>query len=242
MKIKTVLGLLCAVPFFGWAQPDSLDLYLLPGQGGDHRLFNNFAPEGPYRLHHIVYHRPARRQTLREYARELSVQIDTTRRFVIIGVSLGGMFATELSTLLPDERTIVISSAKNRTELPAQYRFQRHVPVYKLVPPRVARFGAKVLQPLVEPDRRHEAATFRAMLRDKDPVFLRRTIQMLIQWERTDTPPGVYAIHGGRDHTVPVRNVDYDYLLADGSHMIVLTRGAEVSRLVEQALRADADQ
>lgn len=241
MKIRTVTGLLCAVPFFLFAQSDSLDLYLLPGQGGDHRLFDNFAPDGPYRLRHIRYHRPQQGQTMREYARELCQQIDTTRRFALIGVSLGGMFATEMSTLLPDERTVVISSAKNRTELPAQYRFQRRVPIYKLVPPRVALFGAKVLQPIVEPDRRREAATFKAMLRDKDPIFLRRTIQMIMQWERTETPDGVYAIHGGRDHTIPLRNLEYDFLMHDGSHMIVLTRGPEVSRLVEFALMDDRD-
>ena len=239
MKIKTLLGLLLAVPFFLGAQEDSLDVYLLPGQGGDHRLFTKFQLDGPYRLHHIRYHRPNRGLSLRDYARELGAQVDTSRAFVLIGVSLGGMFATEMSTLLPDEQTIVISSAKNRTELPRQYRFQRHLPIYKIVPPRLALFGAKVLQPLVEPDRKKEATIFKAMLRDKDPVFLRRTIEMMMRWERAETPANVYAIHGGKDNTIPLRNVTFDYLMPDGSHMIVLTRAEEVSRLVAFALRTD---
>ena len=236
MKIKVLLLFVCACQFAA-AQTDSLTVYLFPGQGGDHRLFSKLELEPQYRIRHIDYPRPERGTSLPEYARLLSTQIDTTERFALVGVSLGGMFATEIHALLRPERTILISSAKARTELPKQYRIQQFLKIYRIVPGRVSLFFAKILQPLVEPDRRHEAAIFKAMLRDKDPKFLHRSIRMMMEWERREVPKGIVQIHGPKDHTIPLRNVRYDALVENGSHMIVLTRGAEVSALVNHYLK-----
>ena len=218
------------------SKPEVIKVYFISGQGGDRRLFNNLTLPGGFEAHHILYERPTKGLTMKEYAMQLSGQIDTNSRFVIIGVSLGGMLATELSELVPAEKTILISSAKGRHELPTRYTFQRKFPIYKLVSPKTAKFGAKLLQPIVEPDRQKEKSTFKAMLRDKDAVFLRRTIEMIMHWERTEAPPGIIHIHGGNDHTIPIRNVNYDILVPNGSHMITLTRGEEISTLISDLL------
>lgn len=211
-------------------------VYLIPGQGGDSRLFNNLTLPPGFESKHIIYERPEAGMSMKAYAQQLANQIDTTGRFMLLGVSLGGMLATEMSELVPTEKTIIISSAKGRHELPGRYTFQRKVPIYKLVSPKTAKFGAKLLQPIVEPDRQKEKATFKAMLRDKDAIFLRRTIEMIMHWDRTEAPDHIIHIHGDKDHTIPIRKVDCDILVPGGSHMITLTRGEEVSKLVGEVL------
>ncbi len=211
---------------------DKVSVYLIPGQGGDGRLFNNLELPPGFEARHIVYERPAEGMSMKDFAKQLVQQIDTSGRFVIIGVSLGGMLATEMSELVPAEKVIIISSAKGRHELPGRYTFQKKFPIYKLVSPKTAKFGAKLLQPIVEPDRQKEKETFKAMLRDKDAIFLRRTIEMIMHWDRVEAPDHIIHIHGDKDHTIPIRNVDHDILVRGGSHMITLTRGEEVSRLV----------
>ena len=189
-----------------------------------------------FNIKHIVYNRPELNQTLQEYAQCLAEQIDTSRRFILIGVSLGGMIATEISQFTHPEKTIVISSAKNRNELPSRYTFQEKFPIYKLISPKLAKAGSKILQPIVEPDRRLEKEIFKNMLNDKDAVFLRRTIKMIINWDRTEMPKNIVHIHGSNDHTIPHKNVDCDYLIENGSHMMVLTRGKEISSLLNKIL------
>lgn len=211
-------------------------VYLIPGQGADARLFNNLRIHPGFEVRPIKYFTPEKGTSLPEYARQLAAQIDTTRTFSLVGVSLGGMLATEMTDFLQPEQTIIISSAKTRHELPGQYRFQRRLPLYKLVGPRLAKWGALLLQPIVEPDRNQEKETFVQMLRDKDPHFLRRTIEMILRWERTTAPVGIYHLHGDRDRTIPIRNVAYTHHLPDGSHMMTLTRGAEVSKVVNDLL------
>ncbi|MEM9329005.1 MAG: alpha/beta hydrolase [Bacteroidota bacterium] len=213
-----------------------MTVYLIPGQGGDARLFTHLEITGGHDVRHITYELPAPGLSMQEYAAILAGQIDTSEPFVIIGVSLGGMIATEMSQLVNAEKTIIISSAKSWNELPPRYRFQKRVPIYKMVSPRLSIFGAKLLQPIVEPDRQSQKEIFKAMLQDKDPRFIARTIPMIMQWDRTEAPDNIYHIHGSNDHTLPISHVAYDHLVEGGSHMMVLTDAARVSAAVNGVL------
>jgi len=211
-------------------------IYLIPGQGSDYRLFKNLQIDGTFEVKNITYCVPDENMTLPEFARELSMQVDTLRPYILIGVSLGGMIATEMGEFMNPEKIILISSAKCRKELPGRYKFQRSIPIYKIVPGKTAKNGAKLLQPIVEPDRNNEKETCISMLNDKEPDFLKRTIKMILEWERKDYRNDIIHIHGDKDHTIPIRNVKYDYLIKGGSHMMVLTRSAEISKLINDIL------
>ena len=211
-------------------------VYCIPGQGADHRLFNNFDLGGNFELRFIKYEIPERGEKMEDYARRLSTQIDTSQKFILIGTSLGGMLATEMTDFLNPEKTIIISSAKCRKELPHRYRFQRAIPLYRIVPKGMMKFGAKMMQPIVEPDRNKEKETFKSMLNDKDKRFMKRSVHMIINWKRDSYDDDIIHIHGNNDHTLPIKNVKYDYLIEDGSHMITLTRGKELSELIRKIL------
>jgi pimeloyl-ACP methyl ester carboxylesterase len=213
------------------------NVYLIPGQGADQRLFNNFQLDSSFFVHHIQYFTPKKGTDMVTFAKQLATQIDTTKPFILIGTSLGGMLAIEMNEFLNPEKTIIISSAKCRKELPRRYRFMKAVPIYKIVPPRVVRGGAKMLQPIVEPDRRREKQVFKSMLRDKDPLFMKRSVAMIINWERTTTNESIYHIHGANDHTLPVDNIEDATVIANGSHMMTLTEGAELSQIINAIIQ-----
>jgi len=214
-------------------------IYLIPGQGSDYRVFKNLQIDTTFEIRHIIYTVPKENMSLPEFAKELSSQIDTAESFILIGVSLGGMIATEMSYFLNPDKIILISSAKCRHELPNRYKFQRKFPIYNIVSGKTAKKGAKVMQPLVEPDRKNEKEICKIMLEDKDPDFLKRTITMIMEWERIEYPEAIFHIHGDNDHTIPIRNVKYNYLVKDGSHMMVLTRGEEISKIISKIIAGE---
>ncbi|WP_297089693.1 alpha/beta hydrolase [uncultured Draconibacterium sp.] len=185
----------------------------------------------------LLYSTPEKGLDMTAYAHELAKQIDTTKNYSIIGVSLGGMLATEMADFLHPEKVIVISSAKNRKEFPGRYRFQKAIPVHRLVPGFVIKIGTRILQPIVEPDRNKDKETFKSMLKSKNSVFLKRTTTMILTWKRTSNNKSIMHIHGDADKTLPPRFVHFDYLVEDGSHMMVLTRGDLISQLINQILK-----
>lgn len=165
------------------AQVPPCRVYFFPGTGSDERLFSKITlPEG-FEAVNVIYPIPEKKATMASYAAVLASQIDTTQPFVLVGVSIGGMLCTELAEQLDPQKTVIISSAKCRSELPRHYRFQHHIPLNKLFGARAIKLLSPPAQYVVEPDSRRNRATFKAMLHDKDRKFLKRAVNMIINWE-----------------------------------------------------------
>lgn len=212
-------------------------LYILHGQGSDHRLFDSLAFPENYKTHFINYGLPEKDWSMRDFAKILSQQIDTTEHYSLLGVSMGGMLCAEMAEFLKPEKVILISSANNREELPFRYRFQRKIPLYKIIPKGLMFVGAKFLQPLVEPDRKANKATFKAMLGAKNSLYIKRTVALIINWNKTSYNPNIIHIHGTKDHTLPYRKLKHvDYTIKNGSHMMTLTDFKKVQRVLDEIL------
>ena len=207
--------------------------YFFPGQGSDERIFAKIKLDSSFKIIYIVYPIPKKGATLSEYAHEISKQIDTQQKYIFIGVSLGGMICSELADFLNPEKIIIISSAKCRKELPFRYRFQKVIPINKILPKGILKMGAQILQPIVEPDRKQNKDVFKSMLKSKSSTYYKRTIDMIVNWNRETINNKTLHIHGTRDHTIPIRNVKVNLTIAKGSHTMTLTRGEEMNILLQ---------
>ncbi|MES2836795.1 MAG: alpha/beta hydrolase [Bacteroidota bacterium] len=212
-------------------------IYCFPGQGSDQRIFDSILFNPQYSVKFIDYGTPEKGMKMSDFAKKLSKQIDTTEQFYLIGVSLGGMICCELAEIINPEKTILISSAKNRNELPFRYKFQKVIPLYKLFPGSVLLAGAKFLQPIVEPDRKKNKKTFKAMLKAKNARYMKRTVALIINWDRKNNSKNVIHIHGNNDHTLPIRKIkSVNYSVKNGSHMMTLTKANEINVILNSIL------
>ena len=218
------------------AQTDTSKIvYLIPGTGSDARLFDALNIEQSTEV--IEYEIPKKGETMADYARTLAQQIDTSRRFSIIGVSLGGMLAVEMSKYLPAEEVIVVSSAKTREELPTTYRFFQKVPIYHLIGGRTYKFFTRLFQPFYEPLSENDEIVWQAILEGKDPLFMRRAVPIIIEWEnKSYDNERITHIHGTKDRTIPVKNVQNAILIEDATHMMMMDRAEEVSNLIRTVI------
>jgi esterase/lipase len=217
------------------AQPT---IYFLPGQGSDKRIFDSLKIDASYQKVYVSYDTLVnKKSSIKQVATQLLSQIDTSKSFVLIGVSLGGMLCAEINEMSKPEKVIIISSAQNRKELPFRYRFQRYVPLYAIFPPSFLHFGAKIMQPIVEPDRNKQKETFKSMLFAKNPRYIKYSIKMIMQWDRKNNASKNYKIHGKKDNTIPYRKRNTaDYVIVKGSHMMCLTRGDEISEIINKIM------
>lgn len=218
-------------------------LYLIPGQGSDYRVFDSLKIDSAlFDTSQVHFIHPMRKENMHHYAVRMAAQIDTSKAFSLLGVSLGGMISSEMMTFLSPEKVIIVSSAACREELPNQYRFQRLVPLHALVPAWLVKKGALFLQPIFEPDRKKHKTTFVSMLKDKDKRFLKRTVRMIIRWEKETCDSAIYHLHGNNDHTLPIKHVAADKIIDNGSHMMMLTRAHDLNPLIEAYLKAPLNQ
>ena len=238
MKFFTLLIVACSFSF-AFSQTHKIEIvYLLPGQGSDSNIFNNLKLSQNFQLKNIYYPIPPKNCSMEDYSKIIAQQIDTNKTFALIGVSMGGMICTELTDILHPEKVIIVASAKCRKELPFRYRFQKQIPINKIIPNSIIKLGAKTLQPIVEPDRNKYKEVFKGMLQRKNKIFMKRSVNMIVNWNKKKYSDKINHIHGTADKTLPIRNIKTKYIITKGSHMMMLTKADEINVIINEILNS----
>ena len=109
-----------------------MKIYCISGLGADERLFKHLHLPG-HELVFVPWITPAKHESIGDYAQHLISIHNMEEGCAVLGVSLGGMVATEIALRIPVAHTILISTIKTCAEAPAYYRFFRTIPVYKFL-------------------------------------------------------------------------------------------------------------
>jgi hypothetical protein len=205
-------------------------IYCIPGQGVDHRLFLRMKIEGA-ELIPIKWVTADESETMQSYARKLSVQIDTTNPFYLMGVSFGGMLCAEMCEFLSQEKAFIISSAKKRDELPLKIRMLKYFPVFRL-------FGNKFFRSVALSNKwvfglkTSDEDLFRDMLKDLPENYFKHTASCIVGWNRTSHNKNIIHIHGTNDKLIPLRKNMNALQIEKGTHFMVLNDVMEISRII----------
>ena len=213
-------------------------VYLIPGQGSDGRLFKNLKLDKT-KVEIIEFVNAEKDDDMKAYAERMAKKIDTSRPFAIVGVSLGGMLAIEINKLHPAEKVVLIASAKHREEIPRLYRFFDKVSVHKLMGGGFLKFWIRSLQPLFEPMPKEDQLLWRDMLKQKDPLFMKCALDCIIGWELNidEVPSNLSHIHGTKDKTLPIKHIEDAIVVQGGSHVMTLTHAEEISEILNELLK-----
>lgn len=210
------------------------NIWFISGLGADERAFQNLDVSG-WNPNFVHWSPPETKDTIADYAQRLLPQI-TNAKPILIGYSFGGMVAVELAKMMEIEKIIIVSSAKNRKELPPWYRTAADIPVYRLLPPDWIKRPMALYYYLFGVSKPKEKMLLAAIIRDTDPDFLSWAMRAITNWQNEKSPSNLLHIHGTSDRVLPYRYVQADFSIADGGHFMLVNRAAEISKLLHQLI------
>ena len=212
--------------------------YLIPGLGADERVFQFLRlPGTAHVLHWLAPNTPA--EPLPRYAARLAQAVPPKQPCWLVGVSFGGVLALEIAQLRPLARVVLISSFAGPHELPWLGRLARATGLYRLLPPQLLPRLPGLASWFFGVRTRRDRHLLRQILRDTDPAFTRWAIDSLLQWPGRPEAPAV-RIHGTHDRLLPHGAPHSRYCLP-GGHLIIVSRAAEISRILTQLSDEQAD-
>ncbi|MGL5075499.1 MAG: hypothetical protein ACRDBG_06605, partial [Waterburya sp.] len=103
------------------------NIYCLSGLGTDDRVFQKLKFQG-YQPIHIHWIEPKKGETITAYAQRLTTQIKSDCP-ILVGLSFGGIIAVEIAKQIATEKVILISSTKNKQEIPFYFKIWRWLPI-----------------------------------------------------------------------------------------------------------------
>ncbi|MCB0479432.1 MAG: alpha/beta hydrolase [Crocinitomicaceae bacterium] len=212
-----------------------MKIYTISGLGADSRLFQNLQLEGE--IINLEWIQPTQYESLKSYALRLAEKINKEEKFVLIGLSFGGMVATEIAKKYKPEKLILISSVPTRKELRPLYRFIGQTQINKLIPTMTMNQNAKLLAKIFGTK---EVAVLDAILKGSNPRFTKEFINMILNWNNSQIPENIVRIHGEKDLILPCPQ-NPDLKIEKGGHLIILDNHKEVSDFIDQKLNSNQD-
>ncbi|MGL5793295.1 MAG: alpha/beta hydrolase [Waterburya sp.] len=209
------------------------NIYCLSGLGTDDRVFQKLKFQG-YQPIHIHWIEPKKGETITAYAQRLTTQIKSDCP-ILVGLSFGGIIAVEIAKQIATEKVILISSTKNKQEIPFYFKIWRWLPIYLLLP---ARFIFWVSQLLVSwffsLETMAERKLLKAIIFDVNAKLLKWSIHQIVTWKNELVPDNIYHIHGESDRIFPLRFVHEDFSVKHGGHLMIMNQAEYLSQLIQK--------
>lgn len=209
-------------------------VFLISGLGADERMFHrlNFYDFEPVFIKWIS---PKKNETISNYAQRLLPQI-TEENPIIIGLSLGGMMAVEISKQIRTKKIIFISSIKSKEELPVLYRLAAYLNLNKLVPKKLYKETNPFIYWLFGAKTKEDKILLKQVLHDTDLDFVVWAIHEIVNWKNDFVPENLHRIHGTKDYLLPIIVSSPDVRIENGSHLMILNKANEVSAALHKIL------
>ncbi|MGN6195004.1 MAG: alpha/beta fold hydrolase [Ginsengibacter sp.] len=210
-------------------------IYCISGFGADERVFAKL-DFGNNDVHFIQWKIPEKNETLASYAKRMQQEIVFPNP-ILIGLSFGGMMAIEIAKLIPVEKVILISSIRDRYELPFFMKLTAALRLNRIIPLK----PYKILEPIenynlgVETD--GEKQLLREYRKNIKQAYTDFAINEIVNWKNEWSPKNVIHIHGTNDHIFPIKYIhNPDYIINGGGHLLLMNNAEEVNQILKKEL------
>jgi len=209
-------------------------VYILSGLGADERVFRHLDFKD-LDVTFIQWIKPLANETITRYTQRINEQI-TSKNPILIGLSFGGIIATELAKIIPVEQLILISSLKTRAEIPFIYRLAGKLYLHRLIPYSFLKKDHALNRWLFGVIRKNDRELFKRVLADTDIDFLKWAINIIVTWKNTYLHSQLQHIHGTKDKLLPFKNAVKAIAIENGGHLMVLDKAKQVSEVLHQII------
>jgi pimeloyl-ACP methyl ester carboxylesterase len=208
-------------------------VYFISGLGADKRAFS-FLDLSFCEPVFIEWIKPLPKESLKSYALRLRKQIPEEHP-TVVGVSFGGMLATEMAKEDKLMYVIIIASNKSSAEFPAYLRVGKYLPVYKWLPEKLIK-NKTILNWVLGVEKDEQRKLINAIVADTDPFFLKWAIDAILHWKDTSITDNVKHIHGTADKLLPYRFTKADHTIEGGTHIMTMYKHKEISELLSKLI------
>jgi pimeloyl-ACP methyl ester carboxylesterase len=214
-------------------------VYFISGLGADRRVFKRIEVPDFCEVVYLDWITPRENESLQSYAERLAKDINSIQPFALVGLSMGGMIASEIASRLSPVITILISSAPVSNQLPGYFRKLSSFRFSKVMPISLLKSLA-ILRWLISTENEEDKYILKQIIKDSDPIFIRWALEAIPNWKKEKLPIPYIHIHGTNDKVLPIRFTKATHIIRDGGHIMVLNRAAEINLILQRTLEEAA--
>jgi hypothetical protein len=212
-------------------------IYFVPGLAASAAIFEFIRlPESTFEMHIIEWLIPeSAHESLEHYAQRMSKYVEFPNA-VLVGVSFGGVMVQEMKKYVQPKQVIIISSIKNRNEMPRSMRFAQITHAHKLLPTQAFSNLEKYERFAFTNSIKSRIHLYKKYLSMRDPLYLPWAVDTIVNWTRTEIDPEIIHIHGTDDFVFPVKYIKNFQKIERGTHVMIINKAQKISAMLEKIL------
>lgn len=212
-----------------------MKLYFISGLGADCRVFKHIQLPAGFEAVHLDWITAKKNESLADYAGRLSASISNEEDFGLVGLSMGGMIASEIAKIRQPRVTILLSSIPVYRNLPFYFHWAYACQLHRLVPVGLLKW-ASIRKRDMAPDTEEDKLILKQVIKDSDPAFVRWAMHAILTWKNETVPANCWHIHGSRDEVLPIKYTRPTHRIEGGNHLMVMSRAGELNRIFSEIL------
>ena len=208
-------------------------IYCLSGLGADKSVFENINIDG-VELIHLSWLPFKQQDTLKSYAEKMLTLIEE-RKPLILGVSFGGMLASEIASMIEVRKVISISSAKERRELKSWLFLLK--PLLRFIPSFLFSVPNPLLFYFFGVENKEDKNALADVVKKSNGLFVKRALIAVLNWEKQGYTNTIVHIHGTKDKVLHPREIKADHWINGAGHFMIFNRADEINELIKNELK-----
>jgi len=187
-------------------------------------IFENIKlPKHQFTIHWLEWLIPEPKESISAYAKRMTDKIEHEDP-VLLGVSFGGILVQEMSKHIRVYKLLVVSSVKNKHELPRRMKLAKRTKAYKLLPTQLVgsidflakyAFGDAVIKRI---------DLYKKYLSVNDKRYLDWAIEQVVCWDQEESLSNAIHIHGEKDAVFPHRCLGDCTVVKGGTHIMIINK------------------
>lgn len=210
-----------------------IPIYFVPGLAASKKIFEYISlPEDLFDVHFLEWILPLSiEEPIESYARRMCEDI-THKNPILVGVSFGGVMVQEMSKVIATKKVIIISSIKNKDELPTRLKLAKKTMAYKLLPVKlvenIENYDAYFFTDFLK----KRSELYKTYLSVRNATYLQWAIHNVLNWEQESTLKNVLHIHGNKDEVFPFKHIQNSIEVNNGTHIMILDKAKTISKIL----------
>lgn len=213
-----------------------MNVYFVSGLGADERVFAKLKLDPSLNVKYIKWVRPLKKETLQHYAARLTKQIDTSQPFQLVGLSFGGVVASEMADVACPEQVTLISSMSTGVPLSRFYQLMIRFFLASPLSVPLLKSANRLTYRYFGADTPELKTLLKNILHDTDGKFFKWAITRMSGWNRKERVENLFHIHGTADKLIPIVIVKPDFVIEDGGHLMVYAQADQISKVLNARL------
>ncbi|MBC7867969.1 MAG: alpha/beta hydrolase [Gloeobacteraceae cyanobacterium ES-bin-316] len=209
--------------------------YFISGLAADCRVFKYIQLPPGYETVFLDWISPLKNESLQAYSFRMAESIDTSQPFVLVGLSMGGMIATEIANKYQPVACILLSSVPTHKQMPGYFKLAYVLKLHRLVPIGLLQ-KASIMKRGLAPDNKADKELLKQVIKDSDPAFIRWAMNAILCWKNETIPKPLWHIHGRKDEILPYRYTKPTHSVEGGNHVMIMSKAGELNKFLKEVL------